>query len=177
MSLGLKKHHLDFEILDVDNPKTLVFLDTSEYMEQPERPLLELTLPGHSRYFLLNVVARKVNTFNSNTIGLSEVFDTHCLQELPDGVYTAKYKICPYDKIWVQKHFLRTTLFDRSLDKAFTYINLDSEREKKEVIDIMLLKEAAKANVKEGLIKKGIEQFKEANEALASFLRRLKEFC
>lgn len=177
MALGIKKNILDFEILSTGNPKTLVFLDSSEYMTEPERPLLELTLPGHSKYFLLNVVARKVNTFNSNTIGLSEVFDSNCLVELPDGVYTAKFKICPYDKVWIQKSFLRTTLLEKSLDKILTYINLDCEKEKKIFVDIMVLIEAAKANVKNNIIKKGIEQFAAAIELTSDFLRKLTNVC
>lgn len=119
---GFRQHTLDFEIIPTGNPKTLVFIDSSDYFREPERPLLEVTLPGYNKYFLLNVTARKVNTFNSNTIGLTELLNGDSLVNLPDGIYTYKYKICPYEETYKIKKFFRTTLIEKDLDDLYHQI-------------------------------------------------------
>ena len=119
MPLGIHQQNLDFEILDTGNTKTLVFLDSSEYYKEPERPLAEITLPGQTKYTLVNIVARQVNTFNSNTLNLTQVTGESCLTELPDGVYTVKFKICPYKYIFKIKYFLRTNQLTNKLKLIF----------------------------------------------------------
>jgi hypothetical protein len=119
---GLRQHIIDFEIISTGNPKTIVFLDSSDYFKEPEKPLLEVTLPGYSKYFLVNIRARKVNTLNSNTIGLTELLNNDCLVDLPDGIYTYKYKICPYDSLYKVKKFFRTTLLDKELEDLYLQI-------------------------------------------------------
>jgi hypothetical protein len=54
--LGLHTNILDFEVLETGNLKTIVFVDSSQYMEEPDRPLLEVILPGHTKFFLVNVI-------------------------------------------------------------------------------------------------------------------------
>lgn len=183
MSLGLKKHNLDFEILDTGNPKTLVFVDSSEYYQEPERPLLEVTLPGYSKYFLLNVVARKVNTFNSNTIGLTETLNSHNLVALPDGVWTLKFKVCPYDKVYIQKYHLRTVILEDSLSKIYEYLDFegcDVERDfkiKQTIVDIILAIESGKANAKKNNVKIASELYSIANELTTDLLNKLSGKC
>lgn len=121
---GLKKHTLDFEIIPTGNSKTLVFIDSSDYYTEPEKPLLEITLPGYKKFFLVNIVARKVNTFNSNTIGLTEIFNNNDLVDLPDGVYNFKFKVCPYEASFISKKVFRTTLIDLKI--ANIYEQLDA---------------------------------------------------
>jgi hypothetical protein len=119
---GFRQHTLDFEIIPTGNPKTIVFIDSSDYFREPEKPLLEITLPGYNKYFLLNIVARKVNTFNSNTIGLTTLLNGGELIDLPDGIYTYKYKICPYDELYIIKKVFRTTLIDQQLGELYLQI-------------------------------------------------------
>jgi hypothetical protein len=119
---GFRQHILDFEIIPTGNSKTLVFLDSSDYFREPEKPLLEVTLPGYSKYFLVNITARKLNTLNSNTIGLTELLNNDCLIDLPDGIYTFKYKICPYDETYIVKKFFRTTLLEKELENLYNQI-------------------------------------------------------
>jgi hypothetical protein len=156
---GLHRHELDFEILETGNPKTLVFVDSSEYMEEPERPLLEVVLPGHTKYLLVNVQARKVNTFNSSTIGINEVLSEECLVELPDGVYELKYKICPYKHVFICKKHMRVTqlnqkiaLLHSKIDLADCHIKDDVELQK-ELFRIYSLIEGAKAVVNYNSVK------------------------
>lgn len=125
--VGVYQHNLDFEILETGNPKTLVFIDSSEYMEDPEKPLLEITPPGYSKYFLVPVEARQVNTFNSSTIGINEVFEEICLIDLPDGLWKLKYKICPYTHIYVCKYVMRVSLLLRRLKELYKQLDLLKE--------------------------------------------------
>lgn len=150
---GLKRQILDFEIIPTGNLKTLVFIDSSEYFSEPERPLLEVTLPGYSKYFLLNIAARKVNTFNSNTIGLTELLNDSELIDLPDGAYSFRFKICPYDKAYIDKKFFRTTYIETKLADLFEKIEGEdcSKKEDRElqgyITEILVLLEGAKAVV------------------------------
>jgi hypothetical protein len=137
--------------MQTGNPKTLVFVDSSHYYTEPEKPLLEITLPGHNKFFLVNVVARKVNTFNSNTIGLTQTFQNVQLTDLPDGAYHLRYKVCPYDYYAEEKTIFRTVLIEEKL--AGVYDKLEaSECSKKEdkkiledIVHITVLIEGAKA--------------------------------
>lgn len=122
--LGIHSNHLDFEILETGNPKTLVFVDSSEYIKAPDRPLLEVFLPGFNKYLLTNVVASQVNTFNSSTLGLNKVLNINFIQELPDGVWSFRYKICPYDLIYIDKKHMRITQLLRKLGMLYNDIEI-----------------------------------------------------
>jgi len=147
---GLRRHILDFEIISTGNPKTLVFLDSSDYMSEPERPLLEVILPGYNKYFLLNITARNVNTFNSNTIGLTELLNQDCLVDLPDGAYQFRYKICPYTQAFIDKAHFRTTLIENRLGQLYDKIEAStcSKKADKEIqqtiVEVHSLIEGAK---------------------------------
>lgn len=183
MSLGIRKHILDFEILDTGNPYTVVFMDSSQYYTEPERPLLEVTLPGYSKYFLLNVAARQVNTFNSNTIGLTEIFNSFNLVSLPDGVWTFKFKVCPYDKVYIQKYHLRTVDLENKLCKIYDQISMsdcDVARDEKlnnTLVEIFLATAAGKAHAKEGNARRASELYQLANESVNRLLNNLTGVC
>ncbi len=183
MSLGVKHHLLDFEILETKNPRTLVFLDSSQYYKEPESPLLEVTLPGYTKYFLLNVSARKINTFNSNTIGLTETLNTFDLADLPDGVWKLKFKVCPYEEVYIQKYHLRTVDLENRLAKIYEYLDLsdcDIERDiklKNNIIDIILAIESGKSNAALGNVKKASTLYQKASSLVNKTLNKLTQTC
>lgn len=150
---GLKQHILDFEVIPTGNPKTLVFIDSSEYYTEPEKPLLEVTLPGYTKYFLVNVIARQVNTFNSNTIGLTELLNGDALVSLPDGAYHFRYKVCPYTVLHKDKVVFRTTLIENKLSDVYNQLEATdcSKKNDQEIlnslVEIHALIEGAKAVV------------------------------
>jgi hypothetical protein len=125
MPLGLYRNNLDFEILETGNPSTLVFVDSSQYIEPPDKPLLEVFIPGYSKYLLVNIIPNQVNTFNSSTLRLSESLSISHLTILPDGVWNFKYKICPYAYVFIEKSTMRTTLINKKLDRAYNEIDLE----------------------------------------------------
>lgn len=183
MSLGIRKHQLEFDILDTGNIKTLVFADGSSYYGQPDRPLLQVTLPGYNKYFVVNVVAGKINTFNSNTIGMTETLGSSDLADLPDGVWTLNYMICPYDKIYLQKYHLRTTTLESKLDMVYNDYDLsdcsvqEDEKIKADLVDIMLGIASGKANARQGYVKKASEIYQRIDKKVTDLLNRLSGIC
>jgi hypothetical protein len=184
MSLGLRKNTLDFEIFPNSNPKTMLFVDASDYLEEhPERPLLEITPPGYSKYFLVNIVARKVNILNASNIGLNVTLKTSKLTDLIDGVYTLKYKVCPYDKAYIQKYHLRTTILECNMRKIYDFLD-DAECDVKgdtklrqEIVDIMLLIAKGKAEAEEGKPSRASDSYQKAQTKVNKLIDKLEGRC
>lgn len=184
MSLGLRKNTLDFEILPNSNPKTMIFVDASDYLdEHPERPLLEITPPGYAKYFLVNIVARKVNILNASNIGLNVTLKTSHLTDLIDGVYTLKYKVCPYDKAFCYKYHLRTTILECNIRKIYNFLD-DAECDikgdsklRQEIVDIMLLIATGKAQAEEGKPSKASESYQKASKKANQLIDKLEGRC
>lgn len=133
---------------------TLVFVDSSQYIEPPDRPLLEVFLPGYDKYLLTNVAANQVNTFNSNTLGLAQAIFINHPTVLPDGIWKFRFKICPYNYIFIDKNYMRTTLLEQKLDQAYNQIDLLGCMDKTtefilmELTKVEILIKGAKAAVK-----------------------------
>lgn len=144
--LGVHKNFLDFEILETGNTKTLVFADSSQYMKPPDRPLLEIYLPGFNKNLLVNIVAGQINTFNSNTLGLGKSLDTTFLQDLPDGVYQFRYKICPYNLIFITKSRIRMTILINKLRSLMNQLDLAGDN-CPEATDVQIQKQIIRVNI------------------------------
>jgi hypothetical protein len=179
---GLKRHIIDFEIIPTGNPNTLVFIDSSDYFTDPEKPLLEVTLPGYSEYFLVNVAARKVNTFNSNTIGLTSALNGDKIVQLPDGIYSFRYKICPYEVAFKDKKHFRTTLLEEKIAKLYEKIE-DSDCSTKEdrqleyeLVEIHCLLEGAKLVVNKNE-KKAYSFYQTASKLVDKLINKLCKNC
>lgn len=152
--MSIKRQELDFDIQSLGNPKTMLFVDMSQYFEEPERPLLQILLPGYTKYFTVSINARRINVLNSNIIGLSKSIKTSDLVALPDGVWTLTYRICPYDKLYKQSYHLRTVALKAKLAKVREFLNAkdceDCEWVKNAVVDILLLIWSGEAAAQEG---------------------------
>lgn len=183
MSLGLLKHRLDFEILNTGNPKTFIFLDSSEYFEDPDRPLLEVTMPGYTKYVLVNVVASSVNTFNSNTLGLTDILESTNPIDLPDGIWTLKFKVCPYDKLYIQKYHLRTVKLENNIQRIFDYMDLSdcdveqTDKYRLSLVDVFILINSASLNASNGNLKKAYDQYQKANSLVSKLIDKLSGAC
>lgn len=179
---GIHKHILDFEILETGNPKTLVFVDASQYMEEPERPLLEVVMPGYNKYTIVNVTAKRVNTFNSSTLKINQVLDQDCLINLPDGVWELKYKICPYTKVYVVKRHMRISLLKEKLAHLEDQIDLadcqvkDDENIKADLVNVYMLIEGAK-NVVNRNPTKASKYYQLADKLVSKLIDKLCKNC
>lgn len=131
MSLKILTHTLDFDIYDLDyNPKTLVFLDKSSYMEDPEKPKLEIIPPGYIEGKVVPINPNKLNVINSSALGLSAF---NCFTDLQDGVYTLTYTICPYEVFYKRKLYLRTVNLEYQLWEILTVKETFTKEEEKKI--------------------------------------------
>ena len=175
---GFLQHTVDFEILENSNTKSMVFIDCSNYYEQPETPLLEIHFPGSNKFFLLNVEAKRVNTFNSNTIGWSDILEDDCPLDFPDGIYKFVYKICPYDQLYKEKYILICTNINALINKIYNNVDIESilssnAEMKNEIVDIHILLESAKANVELENISKANKDYNLANSKINRLLNKI----
>ncbi len=180
------QNYLDFEILDSDNVKLLTFIDGSEYIEEhPEKPVLEILLPGFNQSFLVNITANKVNILNANSIGITKTFSTSytCLADLPDGVWTLTYRICPYDKVFTKKHILRTAQLKTKLKEVYkalenTDCSLKEDRKiKNKLVDIFIFLETGKAYAEECNSAKASNYYQIADKFTNDLLKELTNKC
>lgn len=151
MSKGLHSHYLDFEVIPTGNSKVIVFLDCSDYFKQPDSPSLEITVPGYNVPFTVPIEFSKANTFNTNTLGITSRLNGSTPVDLPDGIYTYKLKIQPYNVLYRIKNFLKTDILDSLLEKVYSSVEcttdiIDNPQLKRELVDIHILLESAKAN-------------------------------
>lgn len=172
MAKGIHQNYLNFFILDTDDTKTLIFVDTSDYMQNPENPLLEVAMPGMNKYTLVNIVARKINSLSSNSLNITPQVLNECdLLDLPDGVWTFKYKICPYEYINISKVYLRTVNLMKKLNSIVKDIDDTSDEDSKsEILDIFILMQSARASAELGHIQKASDKYNIANEKVDSLL-------
>lgn len=179
------RNYLDFEILDLDNPRNLVFIDGSTYLEKyPEKPILEITLPGFNEYFLVNIAPKTVNVLNANTIGITKTFQSSydCLVDLPDGVWTFTYRVCPYDSVYLTKNILISSQLNVKLEYLYmklegTDCSLKEDRQlKNKLVDIDIFLKTAKAYAKECNITKASNFYQIASKFTDDIIKQLNKF-
>lgn len=106
----LINNQLSFDVIETNNCKTIALLDTSVYQDpnSVEGKVLQVQPPNGLDIVELNYLQSAVTILNSNSIGLTAVSDFIYLQDLPDGLYTAKISVCPYETNWAEKKWYRT---------------------------------------------------------------------
>jgi hypothetical protein len=147
------RSHLSIEPIDTGNLFTLVVIDSSSYFNYPSSPLLDVTIPGYTEPFTVPFKASLINTYNSATLGLNAFLGQDSLVGLPDGVWRFRYKICPYEQMFVERRYFRTTTLDERIKQIYNEIdfkecgNVSIDRLKNQVVRIHVLREGAKAVV------------------------------
>lgn len=122
--------NLDITIEECSSCKNLVVRDDSYYLDTPESPTITISLPGYNTAKVLDFDDSKINIFNSYTLGLSKSAATDKLIDLPDGLYTIVYAICPFDDFNIKVYYLRTCkawcMYDTYLKQIFdSCLNVD----------------------------------------------------
>jgi hypothetical protein len=101
---------LNVDITDTHDFKTLGIADVSWYNPDItiETPTIEILPPGYvhaaSPFFMVGAL----NIYNSNGVGITKASCEEELVDLPDGLWKIKYSICPNDKLFIEKFFLKT---------------------------------------------------------------------
>ena len=173
---GFYTQQLDFCILDLPNPKTIVFVDASDYFEEPEKPLLSVTPPFFNQVFQTLISARQVNTLNSNNLKMTSFLNTPIPMDLSDGIYKFEFGICPYTNN-VVKYNLRTAFLDDKISQIYNTLSCNEqyndETIQKELINIYIAKESAKANATIGNVKNAQKDFNIACSKVDRILDKL----
>lgn len=114
---------LDFTILETYNCNTLGVVDTSYYSDGQviSNPRIYIYLPGETNPVILGFLPRKVNIYNSNNLGLSNVTSVSDLITIPDGVYKVRYAFSTFT---VEKYFLRTCLLQCKYDSVLLQLDI-----------------------------------------------------
>lgn len=169
---------LDLGIVDTHNFKTLGVLDISTYnpMITVEEAKIEITPPGFKLPAEPFFMIRSLNVFNSNNVGLTKATCEEELVDLPDGLWKIKYSICPNDKLYIEKVFLKTDKLECKFAQAFLKLDLSDcdqdngkcEFEKLQDVEIYIQGAIASANIKD--FKSASTLYKKANTMLDELL-------
>lgn len=114
-------NQLDFNILDTHSCKTMAILDISQYRDpdNAEGKVLQILPPNDLPLVEMNYNQSAITILNSNSLKITKVTDNIYLQDLPDGIYTIKISICPYESNWAEKKVFRTCQLWCKFYKAF----------------------------------------------------------
>lgn len=174
---------LDIYIENILNPKILVVKDCSYY--NPDivvtNAKLDLKYPNSDTYINIPVGKNFSYIINSNTLGLTNVTNSDALSDLPDGLWTIEYSICPNDELYVEFTFLRNIKQLIKYYNLFCQIEIDKCNKKhyledlKKIREIKDLIDAAQYLANDcGKYEKSIELYNEAEEMLNEFTNDCK---
>ena len=174
---------LDIYIEKILNPKLLIVKDASYY--NPDVAVtnakLDLQYPNSNEYVNIPVGKNFSYIINSNTIGLTNVNNSDVLSDLPDGLWTIKYSICPNDELYVEYTFLRNIKQLIKYHNLFCQIEIDKCNKKQYLEDLKKIREikdlidAAQYLADDcGKYEKSIELYNEAEEMLNEFTNDCK---
>lgn len=126
---------LSFNIIDTHDFKTLGILDTSWYNPDivVETATIEIIPPGYSVAASPFYMIKALNVYNSNGLGITRASCEEELVDLPDGIWRFKYSICPNDKLFIEKFFLKTDKIWCRYTQAFLNLDLHNVNSKKDV--------------------------------------------
>lgn len=118
---------LNFDIIDTHDFKTLGIVDTSWYNPDitVETPTIEIQVPGYTYAASPFFMIKALNVYNSNGLGITKASCEEELIDLPDGLYKVKYSICPNDKLFIEKFFLKTDKIMCRYTQSFLSLDLN----------------------------------------------------
>jgi hypothetical protein len=165
---------LSFDIVDTKNCKTLAILDSSYYnpLTTVSGALLQIKVPGYLKIVELTYNRSAITLLNSNNLNVTNVDDVQYLQDLPDGAYTIKISVCPYESNWYEQVEYRTCKIECKYNKAILYLDLNacsscySKELSEELATIRVYIEGVKANAYNNDIRKANELYNYANKEL-----------
>lgn len=120
------KHNLDIYIEDRPmDTKYIHVIDKSVYHDRVpiENPVLKVQMPGKNSYVLPRFSVGEDNVYTTRSLKYYK--DTKTLFDLPDGIYTFTYSICPNESLYVKIYHLRTAVLENKLDN-YILENLNS---------------------------------------------------
>jgi hypothetical protein len=177
--LDIQSYKIDFVVLDTNDPKKIILLDQSKYLDTPEKPKLFITPPGFTGHLEVQYKPNSIIILDSDSIKLTESCDYNDkLVNLTDGVYQITMAICPYSELFSKKCILKTTQLEASYRELLLSLDVSSPcitdaKLKEQIIDLDILIQSAKAEITICNIEKATSKYKTAASKLASINKKL----
>lgn len=174
--------NVDFEILGCSsNCKSMKIVDLSNWGPAIMNPTyVDITPPGATSPVSNNFQKGQINVLNTNNLQLSDVTDYSFLGNLPDGVYQVCIRVCmgedttqtpPVAQFRTTcKYHLQDCMIRCAIDRKLLSIDLTCQSCRKELLDdlmdIQLFLDAARAQIDNCNVNKGMEYFRHASVLL-----------
>jgi hypothetical protein len=170
--------YIDFFILDSNDTKSLIILDNSVYLDPPDKPLLQVILPGFTGYVSIPYNPKSYTILNSDNLDLTSSCDYDSLAELPDGVYQIKMQVCPTEEFYAKKCYLKTTAFYNKyrevlLNNDIFISTYEGNALKNNIIDTELLMQTAIGYSARCDIYNAIRFYTAADKKLSKIIKKL----
>jgi hypothetical protein len=171
--------YLNFDIIADGGVSTLVFQDKSQYIELPTTPIVDIIIPGYGEAKTIPIRSSQTNVINSNELQIG-CNPSDPAPALPDGIYWITYRIFPHNIAYITKPYLRTTVLDYQFENALLTLNntpCDEKRERKlkeNLIDFIIMRDSAKAELTEGNTSKAIQYYQMAQQILRKFISKCR---
>lgn len=181
-TLDISSYIIDFLILESNDPKTIVILDRSVYLQNPEKPELIITLPGYTGHITVPYNVENITVLDSDSLKLTEPCEYDVLSDLPDGVWHIRQQICPSDEMFTSKCYLKSTSLEEMFNLLLLSIDqrcfacMDKDVLNKSIMEIEILIKCAKLETSRCNSQQGIEKYNAAFKKLQK-LKRLLNDC
>lgn len=176
--LGIDTYIIDFAVLESNDPKSITILDKSVYLDVPEKPLLDIILPGFTGVISVPYLQGTIITINSDNLHLTEACEYGELASLPDGVYQITMKVCPYDELFTKKCWLKTSALQAMFQNVLlglddTCFLSEDKKVRETIMDIEILLLSAKAEVNICNVQKATLKYQTALKKIQSLAKKL----
>jgi hypothetical protein len=177
-TIDIDTYKIDFLILESNDPKVLVLLDRSNYLSNPEKPKLEVTLPGFTGHIEVDYVINGVTVLDSDVLKLTEACEYSELADLPDGVWHITQKVCPYDEMFTKKCYLKAQTLQNSFNDLLISLDnncncVDMAKVTRDIIEIDILIKSAKAEIAYCNAQKATEKYNIAARKITKLSKQL----
>lgn len=176
----INTYSLDFYILDTNDPKSILLLDRSNYLFEPENPKLFIVPPGYTGEINIEYpgIKNSIIEINSDSIGLTENCNINEeFANLPDGVWQITMSVCPYEELYNKKCYLKTTQIECKLQDILLRFDdcgcLPDKEFKNLIVDIDILLQSAKAEVSICNIENATKKYNQALKLLNQIEKKL----
>jgi hypothetical protein len=125
------KTKIGFSILDTNDCKTIELKDKSFFPTGVacEQVVLQIITPYKKQPVELPYIVGGIITLNSNNLEITCVEEECDLQDLPDGLYTAKISQFPHELVWYERQFFRVCKLECAFHKAVLKLGLGECRD------------------------------------------------
>ena len=139
--------------------------------------VLQVRLPDREQIIELPFNQGGVTILNSSNLGITNVVQEDFLTDLPDGAYTAKISVCPYDQFWYEATWYRIDKLQCKYYNAILKLDLSqcqscySPETDNEIWTAKRFIEGIQANVDQGNIRQATKLYNVASYILEDILR------